>query len=126
MAGQTVALVPPGGLAQIPDGGLPYWLGGLYVSDNLRHPVDRWEPTPQVEGSASSTAVGLTNDGSADRRLRTEHHQQPGQWRHDRLLGHHCASAHRAAEHVLVGERTVPSAAARADHRHGFGQLQRP
>ncbi|HEY7043094.1 MAG TPA: choice-of-anchor D domain-containing protein, partial [Nocardioidaceae bacterium] len=61
MAGQPVARVPPGGLAQIPDGGLPYWLGGLYVSDNLRHPVDRWEPTPQVEGSTSSTAVGLTN-----------------------------------------------------------------
>lgn len=61
MSGQTVAIVPPGGLDQIPDGGFPYWLGGLYISDNLQNPIDVWTPTPQVEGSSTTTAVGLTN-----------------------------------------------------------------
>ncbi|HSB85348.1 MAG TPA: choice-of-anchor D domain-containing protein, partial [Ilumatobacteraceae bacterium] len=66
LAGQTVAIVPPDGLNQIPDGGLPYWLGGLYISDNLRTPIDTWDPTPQVEGSSSTTSVGLTNRSARD------------------------------------------------------------
>lgn len=56
-----VAIVPPGGLDQIPDGGGAHWLGGLYISDNVRAPIEQWEPTPQAEGSTTTTSVGLTN-----------------------------------------------------------------
>jgi hypothetical protein len=59
--GQPVALVPPGGLDQIISGGGPFWLGGLVVSDSQGQPVEQWEPTPQVEGSATTTKVGLLN-----------------------------------------------------------------
>jgi len=59
--GQPVALVPPGGLDQIPSGGAAFWLGGLVVSDSQGQPVEQWEPTPQVEGSATTTKVGLLN-----------------------------------------------------------------
>jgi predicted acylesterase/phospholipase RssA len=59
-----LAIVPQGGLMQIPDGGFPYWLGGLYLSDNLRNVIHRWEPTPQIEGSSTTTKVGLTNRSS--------------------------------------------------------------
>jgi hypothetical protein len=46
--------------AQIRDGS-GYWPGGLYVSDSAGTLVERWEPTPQVEGHSSMTAVGLMN-----------------------------------------------------------------
>ncbi|GIH08489.1 hypothetical protein Rhe02_65560 [Rhizocola hellebori] len=61
MGGQAVAIVPPGGLNQIPDGGSPHWLGGLFLSDSAGNAVDRWEPTPQVEGSSSVSQVMLFN-----------------------------------------------------------------
>jgi hypothetical protein len=127
MAGQPVAIVPPGGLNQIPDGGAPYWLGGLYISDNARNALDRWELTPQVEGSSSPTSVGPTNRSSRKcHRHRTDDHQQPGRWRRDRLCGHEWTAAHGPPRHVPLGERTVPTAAVRPDHRHGHGDLRRP
>ena len=64
LIGQPVALVPPDGLAQIPNGGAPYWLGGLYVSNNIGEVIELWDPTPQAEGSMTSTKIGLTNRSS--------------------------------------------------------------
>jgi NTE family protein len=61
LSGRPVAIVPPGGLAQIPDGGSAYWLGGLYIADSAGALLERWEPTPQVEGHSSTTHVGLMN-----------------------------------------------------------------
>jgi predicted acylesterase/phospholipase RssA len=58
------ALVPKGGLTQIPDGGMPYWLGGLVISDNQPTVIHEWSPTPQVEGTRTSTGVYLWNRSS--------------------------------------------------------------
>jgi hypothetical protein len=66
LTGATTAIVPTGGLTQIPDGVTPYWLSGLYISDNFGNPLDLWDPTPQVEGSSSTTRIGLTNKSSVD------------------------------------------------------------
>jgi len=54
-------LVPSGGLAQIPDGGSPYWVGGLVIANSLPEVIHTWDPTPQVEGTRTSTAVCLWN-----------------------------------------------------------------
>jgi len=57
----TVILVPAGGLAQIPDGGGPYFLGGPIITDTRGVMLDSWSPTPQVEGTLTSTGVTLKN-----------------------------------------------------------------
>jgi hypothetical protein len=61
LSGLPVGLVPPDGLNQIPAGGTPFWLGGLVVADSAGQPIEQWEPTPQVEGTISTTKVGLRN-----------------------------------------------------------------
>jgi Patatin-like phospholipase len=53
--------VPAGGLAQIPDGGTPYFIGGLAIVDTRGDALDVWPPTPQVEGTRTSTGVTLKN-----------------------------------------------------------------
>ena len=63
----TPVSVPGGGLAQIPSGGSPYWLGGLVVADSQPSLVHEWDPTPQVEGTRSKTAVLLWNNGATAR-----------------------------------------------------------
>jgi NTE family protein len=67
LGGPTATSIPSGGLAQIPNGGTPYWLGSLVVADSRPALIHRWEPTPQVEGSRTQTAVILWNQGTAAR-----------------------------------------------------------
>lgn len=69
LAAQPPALVPERGMNQIPDGGAPYWLGGLVVTDSQGQPIERWEPTPQFEGSDFPTSVFLTNRSTRPVRL---------------------------------------------------------
>ena len=45
MNNAPVATVPGGGLLQIPDGGPPYFAGGLVITDNLGRPVLDFEIT---------------------------------------------------------------------------------
>jgi predicted acylesterase/phospholipase RssA len=57
----AVISVPAGGLAQIPDGGTPYFIGGLAIVNTRGDALDVWDPTPQVEGTRTSTGVSLRN-----------------------------------------------------------------
>jgi len=59
-----VISIPAGGLAQIPDGGTPYFIGGLAITDTRGEALDVWTPTPQVEGTSTSTGVTLKNRSS--------------------------------------------------------------
>jgi hypothetical protein len=61
LSGKPVALVPTGGLAQVPVGGGAYWLGGLYVSDNAGTLLEVWDPQPVIEGQSDLINVGLMN-----------------------------------------------------------------
>jgi hypothetical protein len=61
LGGPPITSVPVGGIAPIPDGGTPYWIGGLVIASSAPTMIHRWEPTPQVEGSNTSTAVLLWN-----------------------------------------------------------------
>ncbi len=61
LTGSPVRFVPHGGLAQIPAGGSLFWVGGLVVTDSTATPLRAWQPTPQREGSSSSTECYLYN-----------------------------------------------------------------
>jgi predicted acylesterase/phospholipase RssA len=56
-----VIKVPVGGLAQIPDGGTPYWLGGLVVTDGRRLVLHHWEQPERWEGTTTSSGFSLWN-----------------------------------------------------------------
>lgn len=56
-----VISIPAAGLAQIPDGGSPYFLGGLVIVSTRGDMLDLWSPTPQVEGTRTSTGLTLRN-----------------------------------------------------------------
>ncbi|MEW1927190.1 patatin-like phospholipase family protein [Streptomyces sp. NPDC088360] len=53
--------IPVGGLAQIPDGGTPYWLGGLVMADSRRIVLHRWEQSARWEGTTTASGFFLWN-----------------------------------------------------------------
>jgi hypothetical protein len=61
LAGAPLRLVPEGGLAQIPVGGAIFWTGGLVVTDSALAVLGVYSPTPQLEGSNSTTDCYLYN-----------------------------------------------------------------
>ena len=63
LASSPVRLVPHGRLDQIPVGGQLFWVGDLVVTDNALTVLRAWEPTPQREGTTSSTKCYLYNRG---------------------------------------------------------------
>ena len=63
MNNAPVATVPGGGLLQIPDGGPPYFAGGLVITDNLGRPVLDFEIT-QRENSNSTFTLSFLNRSS--------------------------------------------------------------
>jgi predicted acylesterase/phospholipase RssA len=65
LTGAATALVPAGGLAQIPDGGKPFFLGDLTVVDEVH-----WQPLAEVrlerlQGSSSTADILLYNRSAA-------------------------------------------------------------
>jgi HYDIN/CFA65/VesB family protein len=61
----ATTFVPTGGLTQIPNGGDPYWVGGLVVSNSVPELIHEWDAPELDEGSRGSTAFLLWNRSSA-------------------------------------------------------------
>jgi hypothetical protein len=60
LAGATTAIVPPRGLMQIPDGGVPSFLGSLAVVDSVLHPLPEVR-LDGLEGSGTTADLLLYN-----------------------------------------------------------------
>jgi predicted acylesterase/phospholipase RssA len=65
MSGEPVATVPAGGLEQIPDGGAPFWAGGLVVIDIHGNPLLDFE-WGTIENIESTFDLRLLNRTGAD------------------------------------------------------------
>jgi hypothetical protein len=120
MNGAPVATVPAGGLDQIPDGGAPYFAGGLVVVDNLGTPVLDFEMT-QRENSNSTFTLSFLNRSSNPitiNAITPAFEVAAGVF--SRKFPRHCPSQHKPA-----GNDSLPSDGCRFFRRVSRHPLQR-